>query len=355
MTIPELDIYQRFGFSLLYWPRVGDDPKEWKGPHKKGWNDRDYDLQHYDPAIHNLGVFTGREITPGKHLTDVDFDKLNVAFAKAFFPDSHFVITRPGKLLSHTLYTTPTPLEGVQEYDALSDNKPYIELRGTKNQTMLPPSLHTPPDIRVSLVASSGIGHAELSTLQEATLNYAIASLVAEAFPGGVHHDLRMALAGYLLKRKLDDKRVAHLLQTICAYQVDRRVPDMSNYDIDDVRTIVRSTMDRLAKHERVIGSTFLKDVNADFVKRLQTWLPRAEGPVNLEDFYAYMPTHAYLFIPSREFWPASSVNSRIASIPNGTDDNGKEKTVPANIWLDSGPALSKTDDPGPRLTNAHT
>ena len=27
---------------------------------------------------------------------------------------------------------------------------------------------------------------------------------------------------------------------------------------------------------------------------------------VALEDFYAYMPLHAYLFAPSREMWPAS-------------------------------------------------
>jgi hypothetical protein len=47
------------------------------------------------------------------------------------------------------------------------------------------------------------------------------------------------------------------------------------------------------------------------------------------------MPLHNYLFIPSREFWPATSVNARIFPIPNGTDDNGEEVTIPANVWLD--------------------
>jgi hypothetical protein len=40
------------------------------------------------------------------------------------------------------------------------------------------------------------------------------------------------------------------------------------------------------------------------------------QGPMNegvtLEDFYAYMPTHSYIFAPSRELWPASSVNARV-------------------------------------------
>jgi Family of unknown function (DUF5906) len=46
---------------------------------------------------------------------------------------------------------------------------------------------------------------------------------------------------------------------------------------------------------------------------------------VMLDDFYAYMPMHAYLFVPSREMWPASSVNARLAS-----PDEGK-----ASAWLD--------------------
>jgi hypothetical protein len=50
---------------------------------------------------------------------------------------------------------------------------------------------------------------------------------------------------------------------------------------------------------------------------------------VSLNDFYAYMPTHSYIFAPSREMWPASSVNSRISPIADG------KKTLPANAWLD--------------------
>lgn len=34
---------------------------------------------------------------------------------------------------------------------------------------------------------------------------------------------------------------------------------------------------------------------------------------VNLTDFYAYMPAGKFMFAPSRELWPASSVNSRVA------------------------------------------
>lgn len=59
------------------------------------------------------------------------------------------------------------------------------------------------------------------------------------------------------------------------------------------------------------------------------------EGGVGVDDFYAYMPTHSYLFLPSREFWPASSVNARVFPIPDGTNEEGEETSIAASVWLD--------------------
>lgn len=63
---------------------------------------------------------------------------------------------------------------------------------------------------------------------------------------------------------------------------------------------------------------------------------------VNREDFYSYMPAHNYIFTPSRELWPASSVNARIDPIridhPDGApviDGTGKPKFLSASAWLD--------------------
>jgi hypothetical protein len=58
-----------------------------------------------------------------------------------------------------------------------------------------------------------------------------------------------------------------------------------------------------------------------------------ADG-VGLDDFYAYMPRHAYIYIPTREMWPATSVNARILPIPM-LDSEGKQKTITAATWLD--------------------
>jgi hypothetical protein len=55
-----------------------------------------------------------------------------------------------------------------------------------------------------------------------------------------------------------------------------------------------------------------------------------AEVGVRLTDFYAFMPAHAYIFAPTGQCWPSSSVNSRISPV-----DVGSERLMPANRWLD--------------------
>jgi Family of unknown function (DUF5906) len=50
---------------------------------------------------------------------------------------------------------------------------------------------------------------------------------------------------------------------------------------------------------------------------------------VRLEDFYAFMPMHNYIFAPTREMWPGSSVNARISPIPIADGE------ILATSWLD--------------------
>ena len=54
------------------------------------------------------------------------------------------------------------------------------------------------------------------------------------------------------------------------------------------------------------------------------------DHPVSLDDFRAYMPTHQYIFMPSRDLWPASSVDSRVRW-PPGKDG----KPMKPSRWLD--------------------
>jgi hypothetical protein len=83
---------------------------------------------------------------------------------------------------------------------------------------------------------------------------------------------------------------------------------------------------------------------------------PRPEAAaVSLDDFYAYMPMHNYIFAPSREPWPASSIDSRIPPQPmldgDGNpilDGKGNPRTIKASKWLDQHrPVEQMTWSPG--------
>ena len=63
---------------------------------------------------------------------------------------------------------------------------------------------------------------------------------------------------------------------------------------------------------------------------------------VRLEDFVAYMPMHNYAFLPTRDTWPASSVNARVPPVAQGG------KKISASAWLDSNaPVEQMTWQPG--------
>ncbi len=67
------------------------------------------------------------------------------------------------------------------------------------------------------------------------------------------------------------------------------------------------------------------------------------QQPVSTDDFYAYMPQHAYIYVPTRELWPAASINARIPPV-----DVGAKKLLKPSDWLDqSRPVEQMTWAPG--------
>lgn len=66
-------------------------------------------------------------------------------------------------------------------------------------------------------------------------------------------------------------------------------------------------------------------------LQRLGEELSKAAEPsgVSVEDFYCYMPTHRYLFVPTLALWQPISVDRRVGQV----DDGGKK--IAASAWLD--------------------
>lgn len=70
---------------------------------------------------------------------------------------------------------------------------------------------------------------------------------------------------------------------------------------------------------------------------------------LSLDDFYAYMPAHSYIYTPTRAMWPAGSVNARIPPIRVAN-----RKPIPAATWLDRHrPVEQMTWAPGLLMTIA--
>jgi hypothetical protein len=68
---------------------------------------------------------------------------------------------------------------------------------------------------------------------------------------------------------------------------------------------------------------------------------------ISLDDFRAYMPLHNYLYLPTREPWPAASVDARLGTIPIINAD-GVPKKIKASRWLDQNkPVEQATWAPG--------
>ncbi|MBK8306171.1 MAG: hypothetical protein IPL00_03340 [Gammaproteobacteria bacterium] len=70
---------------------------------------------------------------------------------------------------------------------------------------------------------------------------------------------------------------------------------------------------------------------------------------VCMADFYAHMPDHRYIFAPTRDLWPASSVNSRLPW-PAGADGKkvrptdvlDAERSVEQMVWVPGEPMVIK-------------
>lgn len=282
--------YTDLNFRLIYWPRHGSDPKDWKGPREASWNDptKSYPLDKYDPETMNLGVITGHEIAPGKYLTDIDLDWAGgLQLAARLLPASQFGFGRKGKKVSHVFYTTSEPLD-LMVYDDVADDgngngERFVELRCgiSSSQTMIAPSLHS-PGIQIENVLAGPIGHAEPQALKNGVLDYAIGCLLLKRCPGGLHHDGRKALAGYLLRAKFDPERVIQIGEEVCRIQAASGVPDMSSKDVSDMTTVVKSTMKRFEAGKPYEGGPSLADfiggvIGKAVLTRLNKWLGRED------------------------------------------------------------------------------
>ena len=85
-------------------------------------------------------------------------------------------------------------------------------------------------------------------------------------------------------------------------------------------------------KKNKVASAAELQSEYDAALRRRHTKRATDQEILAVENFYAYMPMHNYIYAPTRDTWPASSVNARIPPI------NG----IPASTWIDKNRAVEQ-------------
>lgn len=267
-----IDFYNNWGLKTFFWARSGDPAHGWKKADGIQWNRKDLvqNWDTYDPAVHNIGALTGHEIKPGRFLVDVDIDWDPPRELLTLFPASEFVFGRAGKPVSHIFYTTPERLPTVKEYKDINGSK-FLELFGgdSSSYTMVPPSLRA-PDMPLKVVKNSGFTHIETEDLYRHLRNYAIAVLLVKHFgKGAIVHDVRLPLAGFLLKSGVSEEDTQ---------AIGHAVTMATGNDINDWKTAVISTVQRLKGGEKVQGRQKLAEAMGDVGKKVVAQLIKFIG-----------------------------------------------------------------------------
>ena len=134
----------------------------------------------------------------------------------------------------------------------------------------------------------------------------------------GGRNNALASLAGTMRRRGASE---ASILAALESENATRCVPPLP---VDEVKAIAAS----VARYDPAVPVAELFNRNGPSTGKKV----KAAGGVTLDDFYAYMPEHKYIFTPARELWPAASVNARVP--PQGE--------VKAAAWLDKHQAVEQ-------------
>jgi hypothetical protein len=300
------------------------------------WALREAALKHAEKIVNGLGggigIMLGVDCGDGTRLGGIDLDTcLDEAGNIADW--AREVVARLAS------YTEVSPsLTGLKVFFRYrGDDLPRLrELMGRQHGRMFkrpgdgdhPPAIELHISNRYFAVTKDGIDPelTDLRLVDSADLEW----LIREAGPAFVAGPEQCVAAGPAASRPHDQSRSGAAFRL---GQTMRR----AGADFEAFRDAVQTDPDT--------ASWYAEKGAANGQRELHRIWEKAEAltkGVGLDDFHAYMPTHSYLFAPSGEMWPASSVNARIAPIPtlndDGSpklDDRGKPITITAAAWLD--------------------
>src|SRR5215212_6762332 len=195
--------YLRAGLAVI------SIPAGKKNPNRGGWQTERWTVEDIPQCWsngQNIGVLTGE---PSGWLVDVDLDCAEAVKIAGRFLDPTLTSGRESTPDNHWWYRA----EGIgsTSFEDLG-GETVLEIRSSGRQTVVAPSLH--PSGERYMWSASGLEFArvEAEALLRDCRELATAALVARVLPSGGRHKFGLALAGFLLRRKLEPETVAKIM-----------------------------------------------------------------------------------------------------------------------------------------------
>jgi Bifunctional DNA primase/polymerase, N-terminal len=329
--------------------------------------------RYFNGAEMNIGVLLG----PTSHnLTDVDHDADEaICIGPYVLPRTKARFGRASKRDSHSLYYTGLSGAGLGAALAFDDPKKpkrqgrLIELRiggASAAQTVLPGSVHQTGEA-ITWEADGEPATVDGDDLLRQVKMVAAYSLLARYWPaeGSGHHDTARVVGGLLARTGLGPETVRIHVEAIAKAANSSRWRELCRTAEDAAKAF--------AGGKHAFGFQGLCEAFDDVIaRRVADWLDHRGSDtappqpntttsttetdgISLGDFRAYMPQHCYVYLRSREPWPASSINGRFPPVPlvdaagnPVLNAKGKQQEICASQWLDQNlPVEQMTWAPG--------
>jgi len=228
------------------------DPRSKKPSGGDGWNERTYTLEDF-PRDGNVGLLLG---TPGGGLVDFDFDWPEAAQIASVLLSNLPAFGRTSSPGAHRLIRCPDP-QGKkvvtldkQEKEALglppSQKGTIIEVRGTGQQTVVPPSIHETGE-QIAWEKEGQPPEMKWDDAVRISRLIAFLSIVLRKYPRGQSNrdEICMALAGALLSSNKTPKVVDDLIELVAKLADDEEASS---------RRKAKATAAKMAAGEKASG-----------------------------------------------------------------------------------------------------
>ena len=233
-----------------------------KGPKTKGWQNlrhNEHDIPTVFGRVCNIGLMLGE---PSGWLIDADFDcQEAVALAPLFLPATGWMSGRKSKRKSHWWYIAEVRKTTTYKYEGGM----LVELRSTRLQTVVPPSLH-PSGERYEWDEYDQPARVDAVELSRAVAYLAAAALLARNWPRGEgsRQSVALAISGYLLRGGLPQEVVEKIVQAAAHAdeEQDKRIGAVAN------------SAAKVKNNEPATGGPTLAELmNGKVVELLKKWL----------------------------------------------------------------------------------